>query len=100
MRALLRKVSRFNHERGWTEYHDPRSLVLAICSEAGELAHLFRWRTRQLRSIHTRDCAADELADILIFSLSLCDALELDPQTIILEKLRSNARRFPPQKQP
>jgi len=95
VKALLKKVSRFNDERGWKKYHDPRSLVLAICSEAGELAHLFRWCRRDTKSQRVRALASDELADILIFSLSLCDQLKLDPQRIVLNKLQQNASRFP-----
>lgn len=95
MKTLLNKVSRFNDQRGWKKYHDPRSLALAICSEAGELAHLFRGCRRETKSRRVRDRASDELADILIFSLSLCDQLKLDPQRIVLDNLQQNASRFP-----
>ena len=97
MNRTLDSVRAFAKARSWHRYHHPRSLILAICSEAGELAHLFRWRRdgpapvpRPLRS-----AAADEIADVLILLLLLCDRLKIDPTEAVHQKLAMNATKYP-----
>ena len=96
MRELVRTVSEFSRARGWHRHHTLTSLVLAVCSEAGELAHLVRWHAPHRRpSMRLRAEIADEVADILIFLLCLCDRLGYDPDELVRGKLESNAHRFP-----
>ncbi|MGI9473571.1 MAG: nucleotide pyrophosphohydrolase, partial [Rubripirellula sp.] len=67
---LKRSVSDFVRERDWEQFHDPKNLVMAMTSEVGELADLFRWVDSQ-RSLELAKSAeyssqvAQELADIV-----------------------------------
>ena len=96
MNELTNLIFEFNEARNWRKYHDPRSLVLAICSEAGELAHLFRWRRRSARNLsaEAKSAVEGEIADIFIFLLSLCIELKVDPENVIRKKLEENNIRF------
>ena len=40
----MEHIRAFATERLWSRYHTPRSLVLAIMGELGELAEMFQWR--------------------------------------------------------
>ncbi|MHB1490501.1 MAG: nucleoside triphosphate pyrophosphohydrolase family protein, partial [Cellulomonas sp.] len=40
---LTRLVREFSVERDWEQFHDPKSLILALVGEVGELAELFQW---------------------------------------------------------
>jgi NTP pyrophosphatase (non-canonical NTP hydrolase) len=42
-----------------------------------------------------RDAVADELADIIIYCLSLSNALDLDLSAAVLNKLHTNEDRYP-----
>jgi len=42
-----------------------------------------------------RAAVADELADIVIYCLSLSNALELDISSAVLGKLQTNEQRYP-----
>ena len=97
MKHLADLVREFNESRNWRKFHDPRSLVLALCGEVGELAQLFRWRTNSGRklSLSKREAVENEIADIFIFLLALCVELEIDPEKTIRMKLRENEQRFP-----
>jgi NTP pyrophosphatase (non-canonical NTP hydrolase) len=97
MKPLIASIREFNRARNWQRYKDPRSTVLAICSEAGELAHVFRWRRSSRRALPPTvvSAAADEIADVLIFSIVLCDQLGIDPQKAVTRKLRLNAQKYP-----
>ncbi len=97
MNELIRLVSQFNEVRDWRKFHDPRSLVLALCGEIGELAQLFRWCTASGRklSISKRKAVEGEIADILIFLLSLCVELDINPEQVLKDKIKENEKRFP-----
>ena len=40
---LTRLVREFSTERDWQQFHDPKSVILALVGEVGELAELFQW---------------------------------------------------------
>jgi NTP pyrophosphatase (non-canonical NTP hydrolase) len=94
IQSLITALRKFDAERnGWRDAHAPRSLVLALCSEVGELAHIFRWQDETDIDI---TAVNDEVADILIFLLLLCDRLSIDPIQAATEKVARNAIRYPP----
>lgn len=97
MKELTNLIREFNENRNWRRFHDPRSLVLALCGEVGELTQLFRWRTGSGKklSISKRKAVENEMADVFIFLLALCVELEIDPESIIRARLQENEQRFP-----
>ncbi len=99
--AALRDAFRsFVDERDWNQFHDPKSLILALVGEVGELAELFQWLPSDQAAalarrdpLHTR--AAEEMADILIYLVGLASALNIDLADAAKQKLSAAARRFP-----
>jgi len=97
---LRDRIRVFTEERDWGQFHDPKSLILALVGEVGELAELFQWlpadeaveRTRNER-LHGR--VGDELADVLIYLVRLADVLGIDLGETALRKLRGSTARFP-----
>src|SRR5436853_5053802 len=78
---LRDRVRQFVHARDWERFHAPRDLAMAISIEASELLERFLWRgsgTLAELSSEDRSAIADELADVLIYGLSLANALEID----------------------
>lgn len=74
-------IRSFATERLWSRYHTPRSLVLAIMGELGELAELFQWRGdsddnangMEGWSQEDLDHIGQEFADVAIYLLRLAD---------------------------
>ncbi len=97
MNDLMNLVREFNAARSWNKFLDPRSIILALCGELGELAHHFRWRTRSGRklSVSKRAEVENEVADVFIFMFALCVELDIDPEAAVLAKLQKNEKRFP-----
>jgi dCTP diphosphatase len=97
MKKLLADIKRFNELRDWRKFHDPRSLILALCSEVGELAHIFRWRKHSSKNLSRSTCETveGEIADIFIFLMSLCIELDINPEKIVRAKMEDNEKRFP-----
>lgn len=97
---LRDRMRDFTEDRDWARFHDPKSLILALVGEVGEIAELFQW----LPADSARDQAAaapmrgpvqDELADVLLYLIRLADVLDVDLGRAASEKLTRNADRFP-----
>ena len=97
---LTAAIRRFNSDRGWERFHDPKSLTLALVGEVGELAELVQWlpaeSARELtRAEPLRTRLAEELSDVLIYLLNLADAAGIDLLDAATAKLDSAARKYP-----
>ena len=71
---------------------------MAISIEASELLERFLWRglgTLAELSSEDRSAIAEELADVLIYGLSLANALDMDLSEAILAKLKKDEAKYP-----
>lgn len=101
IRALTADIREFARERDWEQFHDPKSLILALVGEVGELAELFQWIKAEDALEHFEDSgrkqrAAEEISDVLIYLLRLADVLQIELPDAAEEKLQDSRRRFPP----
>jgi dCTP diphosphatase len=69
---LRDRMREFTEERDWGQFHDPKSLILALVGEVGELAELFQWMpaddaVRRAATEPLRTRIGEELADVLIY---------------------------------
>jgi len=86
--------------RDWQPFHTPKNLSMSVAIEAAELMECFQWLTDEQSQASVNDPglhagAVDELADVLIYCLSLGNALEIDLTAAVLDKLRANETRYP-----
>ena len=91
MEELKTIITEFREKRGWEKYDTLERFSKSISIEAAELLEHFQWDEKgdNIQEIK------DELADVLIYSLAMCDDLDEDPKKIIEEKLIDVARRYP-----
>lgn len=101
LQALRDRMRAFTEERHWHSYHDPKSVLLALVGEVGELAELFQWlpadaarELAQQEPLRTR--AAEEISDVLLYLVLLADELGIDLAAAANAKLTDSARRYPP----
>jgi NTP pyrophosphatase (non-canonical NTP hydrolase) len=97
---LRRRVAAFVAARAWEPFHTPKNLSTAIAVEAAELMEHFQWldggqAVKAVQDGQKRAAVADELADVLIYTLILADALDVDVSETVLSKLERNEERFP-----
>lgn len=92
MKKLLETIIKYRDERGWRERDTPDSLAKSIIIEAAELLENFQWADTPPNMENVKE----ELADVLIYALAMASDLGYDPETIILEKLQKNNRKYPP----
>ena len=98
MEDLVKKVRGFRQERDWGRYHSPKNLVMALMVEASELAEHFQWLTEEQSSSLQPDKLAEvreEVGDVLIYLVNLCDRLGIDPVAAAHEKLEKNKEKYP-----
>jgi dCTP diphosphatase len=90
----------FREERDWEQFQDPKSVLLALVGEVGELAELLQWlpadRARELigeEPLHTR--VAEELADVLVYLVGLAEQCGVHLGSAALAKIDKSARKHP-----
>jgi len=97
---LRRRVAAFVAARDWEQFHTPKNLSVAVAIEAAELMEAFQWLSDEEAAAVTEEeetyaVVVDELADVLIYALSLANALGIDVSAAVAEKLKRNEHRFP-----
>ena len=98
MKDLIEQVKKFRQERDWDQYHSPKNLAMALMVEASELAEHFQWLTeKQSSSLPPEKLAEvrEEIGDVLIYLVNLCDKLGIDPVAAAYDKLIKNRQKYP-----
>ncbi len=98
--SLREAVAAFVDAREWQPFHSPKNLSMSIAIEAAELMEHFQWLTTEeardaVQEPGEQAAVADELADIVIYCLSLSNALDMEVSGAVLEKLETNEHRYP-----
>ncbi len=100
LEGLRDRMRKFAADRDWGQFHDPKSVILALVAEVGELAELFQWlpaadarRLAQSEPLRTR--VGEEISDVLLYLLLLANVLDLDLAAAAERKLADSERRYP-----
>jgi dCTP diphosphatase len=98
--TLRDRMRQFTAERDWSGFHDPKSVLLALVGEVGELAELFQWLPAEdaaeigkREPLYTR--AGEEISDVLLYLVLLADSLDIDLAAAANAKLTQAALRYP-----
>ncbi len=98
LQELKERMACFVRERDWEQFHTPKNLSMSIAIEAAELMEHFQWLTvEQSRNLGPEALAeiGEELADIVIYSLSMANTLKLDLAETVQAKMDKNIRKYP-----
>lgn len=101
LRELVKQITNFRNERGWKKFHTPRNLATSIVLESSELLELFQWDLKALSASEVKqdtermEKIKQEMADVIIYCLSLADVLKIDVSEAIGQKLEHNAKKYP-----
>lgn len=97
---LKGNVREFLREREWEKYHNPKDLAESICIEAAELLQIFQWATPQESEQFKNNPSKarqirEELADVVIYCLSIANTLNVDLTKAVLDKIEQNKKKYP-----
>lgn len=96
---LKEMMDKFIEERDWKDFHSPKNLAMSIAIESSELMELFQWYNPTSKDVkednELLEKVKDEIADVLIYSISLASSLNIDLFACIKDKMKKNNVRFP-----
>jgi len=102
--SLRQMMREFVAERQWQKFHTPRNLAASISIEAAELLEHYQWLTepqaaeKSAQDPAFRHAVGEELADVLMYCMSLANALDVDVSQIVAAKMQRNRAKYPPEK--
>lgn len=94
IKALIQKIDDFRDERNWRPHHNPKDLAISLSIEASELLEAFQWRTSEEAWEENQENIKEEIADVLIYALTLCSELNVDVEEIVVDKIRKNGEKY------
>lgn len=99
IQEIKSKIAKFVEDRNWGEAHSPKNLSMSITIEASELMEIFQWvSTEDAWNICSTDeftHLKEELADVMIYCLSLANQLDIDVTALIEDKIKKNGVKYP-----
>jgi dCTP diphosphatase len=101
LNALLNRIRTFAKDRDWEQFHSPKNISMALSVEASELLEHFQWMTEdESRNVNVDQKAeiADEVADVFLYLLRMCDEMEIDLIQAADKKIDKNAVKYPVEK--
>lgn len=93
MEKAIARIRKFNKDRDWQQFHTPENLAKSIAIEAGELLECFQWSNE-----FDRQAVQEELADVMSYCIDMADALGVDIEEILLDKIAKNEAKYPVEK--
>ena len=93
---VLARLRALRDRQGWARFHNAKDLAVALSVESAELLEHFLWASPEevIHKVQTnRPAIVDEVADIAIYLLYLCDALGIDLLAAVEQKHAVNEQR-------
>lgn len=94
IKTLIQKIDDFRDERNWRSHHNPKDLAISLSIEASELLEAFQWRSSEEAWEENQENIKEEIADVLIYALTLCSELNVDVEEIVVDKIRKNGEKY------
>jgi NTP pyrophosphatase (non-canonical NTP hydrolase) len=101
LNELLQRILAFNHARNWSQFHNPKDLAISLSLEASEVLEHFQWKSPEEIKRHLAengDKVADELADVLYWTLLMSNYFEIDLPAALDRKMGENEAKYPVEK--
>lgn len=89
-KKITKYLIKFRDDRNWGRFHTEAELARALTIEATELNRLYQWGMAA-----NAERLKEEVADVMIYALYLCEKRGIDPEQAILEKIEKNAIKYP-----
>lgn len=92
---IIEKIRKFNRDRDWEQFHNPKDLAIALNIETSELLEIFLWKREDDIDITK---IKHELADVFTYAFNIADKFNLNVIEIVEEKMALNAVKYPIEK--
>jgi len=92
--SLIKKIDDFRDERNWRQYHNAKDLAISLSIEASELLEAFQWKTSEEAWEENKENIKEEIADVLIYALTLCSELNINVEEAVINKIKKNSIKY------
>lgn len=101
IQELTEIIVKFNLQRNWEQFHNPKDLALSLTLEAVEVLEKFQWKSpEEIDSFvkTNKKEIAKELADTFYWVLLMSYYLKIDISKEVKLKMKENAKKYPVKK--
>ena len=91
MDKMVEAIEKMRKDKGWDKTDTPGILAKSIVVEAAELLECFQFDEEHF----DRDAVRSEIADVLMYTVSLCKDLGWNYQDVVIEKIGDVDQRYP-----
>ncbi|MBR0137882.1 MAG: dUTP diphosphatase [Erysipelotrichaceae bacterium] len=91
MQEILDLIQKMRVTRGWDKTDTIATLIKSVNVEAAELLETIQWDDNTIK----RKELESELADVLMYALSICIDLDIDVKKLIQDKMPDVYARYP-----
>ena len=94
MDKVFELIQEMRRSRGWDNSDTLPILIKSVSVEAAELLETIQWDEENI----DMKAVESELADVLMYALSICIDCDMDVETIIRNKINNVYERYPEKK--
>jgi dCTP diphosphatase len=101
LEKITHRILRFNIERDWAKFHNPKDLAISMSLEAAEVLEHFQWKNEAEIKQHLRvnkNDVANEIADVAYWALLMCEYFNIDLIEALKRKMDENEAKYPIEK--
>ena len=91
LELLKQRITQFNKDRDWDQFHTPSNLAKSISIEANELLECFQWNDTEFDI----EAVKEELADVMNYCIQMSQVLNVDLIEIINQKMDKTEKKYP-----
>ena len=100
MNQLKSELRKFVKARDWEKFHSPKNLSMALTKECAELMEILQWKEveeseRENLSKTEVQKIKEEIGDVFIYFLMICERLGIDFIQAAKEKIKKNEIKYP-----
>ncbi|MFM2424212.1 MAG: hypothetical protein RLZZ70_603 [Candidatus Parcubacteria bacterium] len=98
LQQIQERIKKFSIDRDWVQFHDPKNLAISLQLEASEVLELFQWTQNNEIKLGKESDLADELSDVLYWTVKLADHYDIDLVKALNNKMDKNEVKYPIEK--
>lgn len=98
LNQLTDRIINFINNRDWNQFHNPKDLALSLVLESAEVMEHFQWKNNEEMREYiksNKNEVAEELADVLYWTLLMSHNLNIDIKKAFEEKMKKNENKYP-----
>lgn len=98
IQKLTELVIKFRDDRDWKQFHNPKDMAISLSLEASEFLEHFQWKNLDEMLIYLKTHKqelSNELADVMIWILTISHDLKIDVSKAVLSKIKLNGKKYP-----